>query len=83
MSATLEIVGLVGAALGLIAFIILWRRFPRRRVHLVAASILLAGGAVFAVWWTVFRVDDPTFNADRDRAHQTQEALDKALGTNF
>jgi hypothetical protein len=83
MSATLEILGLVGGILGLAAFIILWRRFPRRRVYLVAASLLLAGAAVFAVWWTMFRIDDPTFSADRDRAHRSQEALDKALGTDF
>lgn len=83
MSATLEIIGLVGAVLGLIAFVLLWIRFPRRRVHLVAVSALLAGGAVFAVWWTMFRTDDPTFDADRDRAHEAQEALDKALGGDF
>lgn len=83
MPSVLDILVVVGGLLGLATFVVLWRRFPRRRWHLVAGSVLLAGAAVFAVWWTMFRVDDPTFDADRDRARQSQEALDKALGEGF
>lgn len=74
---------IVGAALGLTAFIILWRRYPRRRKLLLAASTLAVGATVFVAWWVLFRVDDPTFAADQARAKDTQKALDDALGKDF
>lgn len=74
---------IVGALIGLAVFVLLWRRFPKKRVHLVLGSLLAAGGAVFAAWWILFRIDDPTFTRDRDQAVDTQKALDDALGKDF
>jgi len=79
----IDVLLIVGALTALGGFMWLWRNFPRRRPHLVIGSALLAGAAVFTVWWTMFRVDDPTFTADRDRALQQQEALDDGLGKDF
>lgn len=79
----LDVIFIVGALAGLAAFVWLWRRFPRRRVHLLVGAVLLAGVAVFTAWWTLFRVDDPTFAADQAKARQSQEALDDALGKDF
>jgi uncharacterized membrane protein YqjE len=76
----LDVLVIAAGVIGLVVFVLLWRRYPRRRVHLVVASLLAAGAAVFVTWWTMFRVDDPTFSADRERAKQTQEALDQAFG---
>lgn len=83
MSGLLEVLFIVGALAGLVLFVVLWRRFPRRRWQLAAGATLIAGATVFTVWWTMFRVDDPTFSADRAHAIETQKALDKALGGDF
>lgn len=80
---TLEILFIVGGATALLAFVWLWRRFPTRRRHLAISAVLGVGGAVFVAWWVLFRIDDPTFARDRDRAVDTQKALDDALGKDF
>ncbi|MBL8786942.1 MAG: hypothetical protein JNJ59_18700 [Deltaproteobacteria bacterium] len=74
---------IVPAVLGLVTFIALWRRYPRRRTLLVVASTLAIGASIFAAWWVLFRIDDPTFAADQARAKDTQKALDDALGKDF
>jgi len=73
----------LGGLLGLASFIVLWRRYPRRRKLLVAASTLALAASVFVAWWVLFRIDDPTFAADQARAKDTQKALDDALGKDF
>lgn len=79
----MEALLIAAAVLGLGLFVFLWRRFPKKRKHLVAGSVLLTGGAVFAVWWVLFRIDDPTFARDRDEAIDIQRSLDDALGKDF
>jgi uncharacterized membrane protein YGL010W len=78
-----EVLLIIGGLAALAVFVMLWRRFPRKRLHLVSASVLGAGAAVFAIWWVMFRIDDPQFEGDRDRAVDTQKALDDALGKDF
>lgn len=79
----LDILFIAGGLIGLVVFFLLWRRYPKKRVHLVIGSLLIAGGAVFAIWYTMFRIDDPTFNADQARAKEAQEAIDNAFGDDF
>ncbi len=79
MPPLLDVLVVLGGFVGLAVFVWLWRRYPKRRLHLVIGATLMAGLAVFITWWTLFRVDDPTFTADRERALQTQEALDQAF----
>ena len=73
----------IGAVLGLGVLVVLWRRYPAKRRHLVIGSLLAAGGVAFGAWWVLFRIDDPTFTTDRDQAIETQKALDDALGKDF
>ncbi len=73
----------IGAVLGLVLLVVLWRRHPAKRRHLVIGALLAAGGVAFGAWWVLFRIDDPTFAADRDHALETQKALDDALGKDF
>lgn len=76
----LDLLFIAGGVLGLAVFVVLWRRLPRQRVRLVIGALVLAGAAVFAAWWVLFRVDDPRFAEDRERALETQKGLDDALG---
>ena len=79
----LDVVMLVGGLIAAVTFVLLWRRYPRRRKLLLAGAVLGAGLAAYAVWWFMFRVDDPTFERDRDQAHDAQKILDDALGADF
>ena len=79
----LDVLLIAGGLVALAAFIFLWRRFPKRRKHLVIAAVLGTGVAAFAAWWVIFRTDDPTFDADRAHAEDAQKQLDDALGQDF
>ncbi|MGM0578647.1 MAG: hypothetical protein ACQEXJ_23180 [Myxococcota bacterium] len=51
----------------------------RHWLKLLVAALLLAGGAGFWVYTTMFHVD-PDFTAEQERLEQDKEAFDEALG---
>ena len=66
---------ILGAVAGLAGALAFWR-FPRYRKHIVIGGVLAAGAAAFVTWYTLFRIDDPAFVADKEQAEQKQEQLD-------